>query len=176
MSEESVSEEKILKTEGEDLAKVAVESKMAAKQLQTLYRLVRTRPLAFVEAYVQRQIGREVRGYESFLKTWELLKKYEDRRSQLEKVLMYAVMLYDYYEKEPVLKLKSVAYPVVRRVAERQGAILDSLDINLERQTLTVWVRGFRGSPKMLATDIEKSLKSEKEFSALNLKVWIEPK
>jgi len=42
-----MSEEKSLKMEGENLAKIAVDSRMGAKQLQTLYRLVKTRPLAF---------------------------------------------------------------------------------------------------------------------------------
>jgi len=75
-----MSEEKSLKMEGENLAKIAVDSRMGAKQLQTLYRLAKTKPLAYVEAYVQRQIARAlaggVRGYEGFVKALELLRKY----------------------------------------------------------------------------------------------------
>jgi hypothetical protein len=52
----SEDKERKLKSEGEELAKIAVESGMGAKQLQTLYRLVKTRSLPFVEAYIKRQI------------------------------------------------------------------------------------------------------------------------
>jgi hypothetical protein len=170
-----MSEEKSLKMEGENLAKIAVNSRMGAKQLQTLYRLVKTRPLAFVEAFVQRQMVR-VRGYEGFVKALELLKKYEDKKPQLEKVLMYAVMLYDYYEREPYMKLESAANPIVKRAVEGYGCVFDSLDMDFDGRTLTltVHVRRFHGNPKALASDIEKSLKNREEFSSLNLRVWIE--
>jgi hypothetical protein len=171
-----MSEEKSLKMEGENLAKIAVDSRMGAKQLQMLYRLAKTRPMAFVEAFVQRQIGRGVRGYEGFVKALELLRKYEDRKPQLEKVLMYAVMLYDYYEREPYMKLESAANPIVKRTVEGCGCIFDGLDMDFDGRTLTltVHVRRFHGNPKALASDIEKSLKNREEFSSLNLRVWIE--
>jgi hypothetical protein len=171
-----MTEEKSLKMEGENLAKVAVDSRMGAKQLQALYRLVKTKPLAFVEAFVQRQIGRGVRGYEGFVKALELFKKYEDKKLQLEKVLMYAVMLYDYFEREPYMKLESAANPIVKRAVEGYGCVFDSLDMDFDGRTLTltVHVRRFHGNPKALASDIEKSLKNREEFSSLNLRVWIE--
>jgi len=171
-----MTEEKNLKTEGENLAKIAVDSGMGAKQLQTLYRLAKTRPLAYVEAYVQRQIGRGVRGREGFVKALELLRKYEDRKPQLEKVLMYAAMLYDYYEREPYMRLEGAANPIVKRVVEGYGCIFDGLSFDFDGRTLTltVNVRRFHGNPKALASEIEKSLKSIEEFSNLNLKVWIE--
>jgi len=171
-----MSEEKILKTEGEELAKVAVDSQMGSKQLQTLYRLVKTRPLAFVEAYVKRQIGRVVRGYNGFVKMLELLEKYEGDKASLEKVLMYAVMLYDYCEKEPTMKLRSVADPIVKRVVERQGCNYNGVDMDFQGRNLNVnvYVHGFHGNPKALALEIEKALKAKEEFSSLNLRVWIE--
>lgn len=169
-----MSEERSLKIKGENLAKIAVESKMGAKQLQTLYRLLKTRPLAFVEAYVQRQIGREVRGYEAFVKLLEMLKKYEDKRPQLERVLMYAVMLYDYYEQEPYMNVKSVINAIAKRVVEGHGCVFDGVEMDFDRRTVTVHVRRFHGNPKALALDIEKSFKSREELSNLNLKVWIE--
>ncbi|MEM3183385.1 MAG: hypothetical protein QXL87_02875, partial [Nitrososphaerota archaeon] len=82
--------ERELKLEGEGLAKIAVDSGMGAKQLQTLYKLVRTNPLPFVEAYIKRQIGREVRGLNGFLKILDLCQKYANDRVSLERVLLYA--------------------------------------------------------------------------------------
>ncbi|MGB9672029.1 MAG: hypothetical protein ACPLZY_02660 [Candidatus Norongarragalinales archaeon] len=171
-----MSEEKKLKTEGEELAKIAVDSGMGAKQLQTIHRLVKTRPLPYVEAYVQRQIGREVRGLAGFTKVLELLKKYESNKMTFEKVLTYAVMLYDYCEKEPTMALKVAGDPVIRRVVEARGFLFDGAKLKLYGRNLDVNVRVkmFYGNPKALATDIEKALKSKDEFASLNLKVWIE--
>lgn len=171
-----MSREKSLKSEGEDLAKVAVDSRMGATQLQTLYRLVKTRPLAFVEAFVKRQIGRGVRGYNGFVKVLELLEKYEGEKPLLEKVLMYAVMLYDYCEKEPTMKLKSVADPIVRRIVERKRCTYNGLDMDFQGRNLSVnvYVPRFHGNPKALASEIESALKTKEEFSSLNMRVWIE--
>lgn len=169
-------EEKDLKKEGEELARVAVDSGMGARQLQTIYKLVKTRPLVYVEAYVQRQIGRDVKGYIGFVKVLELIRKFEGDKRALEKVLMYAVMLYEYYEKEPVIKLKSSGEPVIRQVVERLGYVFDKVAMKLHGKTLevNVSVSGFHGNPKVLAIEIERALKTREEFSSLNLKVWIE--
>ena len=171
-----MSEEKSLKLEGEELARVAVSSRMGAKQLQTIYRLVKTRPLAFVEAFVQRQIGREVRGFAGFVKALEILKKYGGNRGALEKVLMYAVMLYDYCEKEPVLKLKAVGEPIIKQVVEGRGVEFEGATMRLHGRNveINVRVRRFYGNPKALAMEIEKALKAKEEFSNLNLRIWIE--
>jgi len=168
-------EEKSLKLEGEELAKVAVASGMGSKQLQTIYRLVKTRPLAFVEAFVQRQIGREVRGFTGFVKVLEFLRRYERNRSAFEKVLMYAVMLYDYYEKEPIMKLKVVGEPIVKRVVERRSLVFDGVAMKLHGNSLEVdvKVKRFHGNPKTLAMEIERALKAEEKFSNLDLRVWI---
>lgn len=171
-----MSDEKNLKLEGEELARVAVSCGMGAKQLQTIYRLVKTKPLAFVEAFVQKQIGRDVRGFNGFVKVLEILKKYEGNRGALEKVLMYAVMLYDYCEKEPTLKLKAVGEPVIKRVVESLGfefggSVMKKHGRNLD---INARVRRFHGNPKALAMEIEKALKAKEDFSNLNLRVWIE--
>lgn len=169
-------EEKSLKKQGEELAKVAVDSWMGAKQLQTIYKLVKTKPLAYVEAFVQRQIGREVRGYAGFAKVLDLLREYQDEKGLFEKVLMYAVMLYDYYEKEPTMKLKDAGEPIIRRVVEGHGLAFDRATMKLHGKSLEVNVKvdRFHGNPKALAMDIEKALKSKDEFSNLNMRVWIE--
>jgi len=171
-----MSEEKSLKLEGEELARVAVSSGMGTKQLQTIYRLVKSRPLAYVEAYLQRQIGRELRGYNGFLKTLELLRKYEDNKGAFQKVLMYAVMLYEYCEKEPTMKFKAAGLSVIEGVVRSRGAVFDSVKMELYRKNLNinVRVRRFYGSRRDLAMEIERALKSKEEFSNLNLKVWIE--
>jgi len=169
-------EEKSLKLEGEELARVAVSSGMGAKQLQTIYRLVKTRPLAFVEAFVKRQIGREVKGFAGFVRVLEILEKYEGNRGALEKVLMYAVMLYDYCEKEPTLKLKAAGESVIKHVVEQHGFKFDGASMKMHGRNVevNVKVRRFYGNPKALAIEIEKALKAKEEFSNLNLKIWIE--
>jgi len=172
-----MSEEKNLKLEGEELARIAVDSGMGAKQLQTIYRLVKTRPLAYVQAFVQRQIGREIKGFAGFMKLHELLQKYEDDKGAFEKVLMYATMLYDYYEKEPVIELKTVGEPIVKRVVEGRSFVYGGVSLRLSGRNLelTVKVGRFHGNPKTLAMEIEQALKKRKEFSDLNLRVWIKP-
>ena len=171
-----MSEERSLKLEGEDLAKTAVDSGMGVKQLQTIYRLVKSKPLVFVEAFVQRQIGREVRGFAGFVKVLELLRKYGGNRGAFEKVLMYAVMLYDYYEKEPTMKLKTTGEPIIKRIIEERGSVFDGVMMKLYGRNLDVNVRvkRFYENPKALAMEIERALKNKGEFSNLNLRVWIE--
>ncbi|MEM2092136.1 MAG: hypothetical protein QXR59_02485 [Candidatus Bathyarchaeia archaeon] len=173
MSEEK---ERNLKLDGEDLAKIAVNSGMGAKQLQTVYKLVRTRPLPFVEAYIQRQIGREVRGLNGFLKMLELYQKYANDRVSLERVLLYANMLYDYFEKQPTLKLKAACEQSIKNIVEGHGLTYDGVSMNLRGKDLEVKVkvRGLHGPPKPLAMEIERALKGKSDFASLNLKVWIE--
>jgi hypothetical protein len=182
MSEEK---EKKFKIEGEELARAAVDSRMGSKQLQTIYNLVKIKPLpfkikplTFVETYIQRQISRalngRVEGYAGFIKALELLRKYGNDREALEKILMYAVMMYDYIEKEPIMKLRVAGEPMIRRVVERWRSTFIGMDMKLHGKNLdiNVYVDKYR-NPKDLVTDIEKALKSKEEFSSLNLRVWI---
>ncbi|MEM2127962.1 MAG: hypothetical protein QXH67_07060, partial [Candidatus Bathyarchaeia archaeon] len=103
---ERVYSERELKELGEELARIAVSRGLASKQLTTIYRLTKTRPLAFVQAFIQQQIGRGVSGYSS-VGPWllRLIEKLEDW-APLQRVLMYGVMLYDYHEKLPLLSLE----------------------------------------------------------------------
>ncbi|MCS7096805.1 MAG: hypothetical protein RMJ15_06835 [Nitrososphaerota archaeon] len=169
-------EEKSLKLEGEELAKIAVDSGMGAKQLRTIRKLVKTRPLAYVEAFVQMQIGRGVSGRAGFIKVLELIRKYEDGKVFLEKVLTYAVMLYDYYEKEPTRRLESIGEPIVKRIVEGHGFVFNKATMRLQGRILEINVKvdRFHGNPKALAMEIEKALRGKEEFSNLNMKVWIE--
>ncbi|MEM0111347.1 MAG: hypothetical protein QXP86_03410 [Nitrososphaerota archaeon] len=168
--------ERELKLEGEGLAKIAVDSGMGAKQLQTLYKLVRTNPLPFVEAYIKRQIGREVRGLNGFLKILDLCQKYANDRVSLERVLLYANMLYDYFEKEPTLKLKAACEKTIKNIVERHGLTYGGVSMNLYGKDLEMKIRvkGLHGPPKPLAMEIEHALKGIGELANLNLKIWIE--
>jgi len=170
-------EEKSLKKEGEDLAKVAVESGMGSKQLQTIFRLTKSKPMAFVEAFLQRQIGRRIRGYDAFLMLLDISKKYAEEKELFEKVLMYASMLYVYYENEATMKLKSSAEVVIQKIVERLGFRYDGLQIEASGNFVEfrVGLKRFHGNPKTLAMEIERALK-EKVFalSGMRLRIWIE--
>lgn len=172
----SEDKERRLKLEGEELAKITVDSGMGAKQLQTIYRLVKTRPLSFVEAYIKRQIGREVRGLNGFLKMLELCQKYINDKASLERVLMYANMLYDYFEKQPTLKLKAAGEESIKSVVEGHGLTYEgtSMDLRGRELEVRVKVKGLHGPPKPLAMEIERVLKSKNVFANLNLRIWIE--
>ncbi len=172
-----MTEEKDLKVEGEQLARIAVESEMGSKQLQTIYRLVKTKPTAYVQAYIQRQIGRGVRGLSAFMKVLELSKKYEEQRMVFEKVLMYAIMLYDYVEAEPIVKLRAASEGIVRDIVNRYGATFEWLQIKLFGNTAEIRVKTerFHGNPKALAMEIERALNEKvPEFRNVRLKTWIE--
>jgi len=172
-----MTEEKELKKEGEELAKLAVKSGMGAKQLQVIYRLVKTRPIAFVQAFIQRQIGRGVRGLAAFVRILELSQKYEDDKAAFEKVLMYAVMLYDYFQVAPTMNLRMASEDIVRDVVNRQGFVFEGLEVKSagNRVDMQVKTRQFHGNPKALAMEIEKALKNRvPEFRDIALKIWIE--
>ena len=174
-----MSEEKILMREGEDLARIAVESGMGAKQLQTLYKMAKTRPLAYVEAYVKRQMSRDsVRGFMAFARVHELLKKYEANPALFARVLMYGVMLYDYCEKEPTMKHRMVAEPIIRRIVEARDMNLESISLRLRGRNLDInaKIQGLSMSPKALSDEIVNALKRREEFSNLSLRVWVESK
>ena len=170
MSEESI------KNIGEDLARVAVESDMGAKQLQMIYRLAKTKPLAFIEAHIKRQIGRkDIRGKAGFKKALEVLEKFREHRSSFEKALMYAVMLYEYLKRKPAIDLESVADPIVKRVFRRKVLEYAGLSIDLSgiNCRIDVKAKNFHGNPVHLSREIEQELRKDKRFSGLNLKIWI---
>jgi len=172
-----MAEEKMFKKEGEALAKVAVDSGMGLKQLQVIYRLVKTKPMVFVQAFVQRQIGRNVRGLAAFQKVLEFYDKYEENKAAFEKVLMYAIMLYSYIEVESTVKLRVASESIVRNIVSRHGGFFSGLEVSLRGNSadFKVKTKRFHGPPKMLAVDIEKALKANiPEFANVNLNVWIE--
>jgi hypothetical protein len=172
-----MSVERDFKKEGEVLAKVAVDGGMGAKQLQTIYRLVKTKPMAYVEAYVQRQIGRGIRGYDAFLMLLDLIKKYVEDKGAFEKVLMYANMLYVYYEHEATMKLKISVEAIVKGIVERRRFRYDGLSMESRGRfmEIRVGVKSFHGNPKALAMEIDRALKERvSELSKMKLRIWIE--
>jgi len=163
---------------GKDLAKTAVDSDMGAKQLQTIYQLAKTRPLAFVKAHLQRQMGRDIPGKAGFKKALEILEKYIDDKAGFEKSMMYAIMLYDHEKRKPSIELELAAEPIVKRVLNSRGIEYDGLTIDLSGRNCRVDVktRRFHGSPKQTSMEIERELRRNEKFSGLNLNVWIKMK
>ena len=80
--------EEALKELVEELAKVAVDSEMSASQLQMIYRLVKTKPLAFVEAHLKRQLSRVDLGKAGFKKALDILGDYRADKTSLEKIII----------------------------------------------------------------------------------------
>lgn len=168
-----MTEEKNLKKEGEDLAKIAVESKLGSKQLRTIYTLTKTKPLPFVEAFIQHQLSR-VQGTKALEKALELLKSHGEDKAALERVFMYANMLYPYYEREAAMKYKIVAEEAARRICDQQGCKYVGLDVYTEKDRTEVSVRvsGYRGDPKLLASSIGREIvHRDPKFLG---RVWIE--
>jgi len=171
-----LAEEKNLKKEGEELAKIAVENGLGSKQLALLYRLAKIKPLPYVEAFVEKQMGRRVRGYIPFGRhVLELLEKYGERKASLQRIIMYANMLYDYYESLPHIGVQDAIEPIIKGITERYG--YDGIELSPRRDYTELRVRltDFRGNPKILASQImEKIGENVPEASKLNLRVWIE--
>ena len=168
--------EKHIKEKGEELAEIAVENKLGSKQLTTIYRLVKTRPIPFVQAFIQRQIGRGIDGF-SAVGPWllGLLNECWDNPSVFERVLMYGIMLYDYYEKLPLLQHLEKIEPVVRQITERYG--FKDVEVSTERGYLDLVVRlaNFRGNPRVLSSMIYESIRRNvPEAANVRFRVWIE--
>lgn len=152
-------DERELKKMAEELAKVAVESGLASKQLRAIYELTRTKPLPMVEAYVQRQLGRDVSGKKAFEMILDLLKSSEDK-AVFSKILWYANMVFDYYQKQYVTGCRDVAEAASKRACEMHSCKYVGLDILTDRdlQEVKVKVSGFKGDPKFLASSIWREI------------------
>ena len=167
--------EEALKELGEELAKAAVDSEMSAKQLQTIYQLVKTKPLAFVEAHLKRQLSRVDLGKAGFRKALDILMDYRADKTSLEKIMMYAAMLYDYVRRKSEIDLEVAAEPIVKRILSQRGWGYRGLKIDLSGGICRIEVKTahFRGHPGQLAREIKLGLSRDKRFSGLNLNVRI---
>ena len=168
--------EKDLKEKGETLAKIAVDGGLGSKQLTTLYKLTKTKPVPFIEVFIKRQMGRNVEGFDSFgPAVLELLGECADDKASLQKTLMYANMLYPYFEKQATMGLKEKIEPIVKQIVEGFG--YRGVEIS-ERRGLTefrVKLARFRGDPVRLASEISREIREKVPgVSKLRFRVWIE--
>lgn len=165
-----------MKEKGETLAKIAVEGGVGSKQLTTIYKLAKTRPVPFIEAFIKRQMGRDVEGFDSFgPPVLELLGECADDKASLQKVLMYANMLYPYAEKQATMGIKEEIEPIVKQIVEGFG--YRGVEISERRglSELRVKLARFRGNPATLASEIARELREKVPgVSKLRFRVWIE--
>ena len=168
--------EKNLKEKGKELAKIAVKDGLSSKQLITLYKLAKTKPVPFIEAFIMRQMGRNVEGFDSFgPPSLELLNEFADDKASLQKTLMYANMVYPYAEKQATMELKEEIEPVVKQIAEGFG--YRGVETSEKRGLLEFRVKlaRFRGDPAMLASKISREIREKvPRVSKLRFRVWIE--
>lgn len=171
-----MAKEKNVKESGEKLAKIAVKSGVGSKQLRTLYKLAKTKPSPFIEAFIQRQIGRGVEGFEAFGPLGlELLSECADDKAGFQKILMYANMVYPYIEKQATMGMKAEIEPIIKRRVEQFGYQGLEISDRRGRPEFRVKLARFRGNPGMLASEIARELKAKvPRISKLNFRVWIE--
>ena len=168
--------EKDLKEKGEKLAKIAVEHGVGSKQLTTLNKLVKTKPLPFVEVFTKRQMGRDVEGFDSFGPAMlELLSECADDKASLQKILMYANMLYPFAEKQATMGMKEEIEPIVKQIVEEFGYRGVEISESRGRSEFRVKLARFRGDPATLASRIAREIREKvPRVSKLRFRVWIE--
>ncbi len=168
--------EKDLKEKGEDLAKIAVEDGLGSKQLNTLYKLAKTKPVPFIEAFIMKQMGRDVEGFDSFgPPALELLGECADDKASLQKTLMYANMVYPYFERQAAMGMKDEVEPIVKQIVEGFG--YRGLEVSEDRGRLEFRVKlaRFHGDPARLASKIAREIREKvPRVSKLRFRVWIE--
>jgi hypothetical protein len=91
-----MNDEIALKKKGEELAQIAVRSRLAVKQLRELHKQLESKSLLKVEAMVKRQ------GSRSAVDGKEVIEKMTQSETQasLKEILWFAIMLYPYYQEK----------------------------------------------------------------------------
>lgn len=190
---------------GEGLAESSVRTGLGARQLRSIYKLVKTKPLPMVEAFVKRQISRTGRGRRGGPRGFDVfgpallekVEEFKDNKQGLLKVLWYANMLYPYYEggygkekssspggqtgtgSSPTAvdgNLRSKLEPIVSKYCSRHG--YSGLTLREERSGLlcTVRLRRFRGNPRSLSVDLVKEVTSYIPELTGRIRFWIDMK
>lgn len=180
---------------GEELAKLAVQTGLGAKQLRDLYSYIKNKPLPEVEAVVKRQIGRSMggqrggpRGYDIFGPRFlELMEAYKENRSGLQRILWYANMLYPYYEARPVAETPSSAErgaqvedledrveAVVRQACSRYGFAGFKLSSERDGFLGKVSLRRFQGNPRALSEELYGLVTNRFPECRDRIRFWIE--
>jgi hypothetical protein len=139
---------------------------------------LRTRPIPFVEAYVERQIGRGVKGFGSVgppLLT--LLTTYD--KGSLQKILLYANMLYPYVkkclERAFIEETEKRLEPVISSITSNYG--FEGIKLEKKKDETICYVRLKRppGDLGRLASDIRREIRSRfPDLIRLRLRIWIE--
>lgn len=171
-----------LYAEGDELAKIAVHSKMAIDQLRTIYQMVKVKPLVpmlpltLVRAHIKRQIVR-VSGRAAFRKILELIDKYRNDRKALEEILAYSLYLYDFHRQEKVINMIESTMPIIRRLLEKHRLKLYDIWIRRARGNVAeieVIVDRDRVDKRRIASEIRDAIMKKSGIYDLSLKIWIE--
>jgi len=178
--------EKKLKELGEKLAKAAAKADVGAKQLRELFKISKTRPIPFLEAYVKRQISRAKSeggpgGFAKFgpevLEVMELL---EENKERLQKVLKYANMLYGYEKTKLEEEIiggggwREKLGPIVEEACARYGYVGLKLEPERGRMLCRVMLRRFRGNPRQLSEELYQRVISHFPDLTGGIRFWIE--
>jgi len=172
-------DERDLKRIGECLADSAARAGVGAKQLKELYRIVKTRPIPFLEAYIERQISRSVGGFNAFgPDVLEVVKKLEDK-GDLQKAFMYMNMVYEYVRMKKGGMKEGTGWreklePLVEDLTSRFGYGGITLEQEAEGLRCTVRLQRFSGNPKQLALDLYSEAVSHYPELSRGIRFWIE--
>ena len=179
--------EKELKEVGEHLAEAAAEAGVGSKQLRGLYRLAKTRPTPFFEAFVKRQISRASKGrrggpigFDRFGPVMlDIMERIGENKADLQKALMYANMLCDYTKMTLTRGGGGAGWrekldPIVGQFCSRFGYAGITLEDERGRLLCRVRLRRFRGNPAAIASDLTHEVLSHFPELTGSIRFWIE--
>jgi hypothetical protein len=189
---ESACSDAELKKYAEELAKIAVDDRIAIKQIRNLYEKSRNRGMEEFELFIKYQIGRTGDSRERPVITQRFGEKVLDLGSKcgktgLIRLLRWTAMLYDYTRmnyshqgsgtatKAITESQRRNIEELIRTDTSRYGFL--GLNIEEDRGSITIRVKlaRFYGNPADLSKDLATQLKSQvKELSNSFVKIWIE--
>jgi hypothetical protein len=163
-------EERRLYEEGERLAKLAVKHDVASTELRSIFKVCQTKPLAYLRAYIEMQSARKLGEFGRVL--LQSLSEHDDRRDEIESVLRYMNMTYNYVKMmqgggegmgelippEVILKVRSVLKKKIeglgiKEVNGRKQAGIVHLDVHLKTFP--------HGNPGILAKELSSQIQNE---------------
>ncbi len=194
---------------GEKLAGEAVKAGLRMGQLRLLYKVAKMRPIPFMEAWVKRQIARSAEGGQGGPQGFdqygpiilEVMERFKDDKGGLQKVLKYAIMLFEYVKLSakpvstaqrgrsmPSGTVRETAYalsdeskalrerlePIVNRVCNRYGLIGIRVSGGRGRWRCNVRLRRFRENPKVLADNLAREAVSQFPELSGSIIFWID--
>lgn len=177
-----------MKEIGEKLAKAAAMADVGTNQMRELYRIVKTKSIPYLEAYVKRQIPRAgrrggPRGLDKFgPEILEVIERFEENKGGLQKVLEYANMLIEYEKMTLVMgklgddELREKLIPIVSEACSRFGYEGITLQEDRGQVMCRVRLRRFNGNPAELASDLYQEVISHYPELVHSIRFWIEPR